>query len=59
VRFEFVGVLDLLELGLECEADEVWYDTRQMLTPMERRESLIPPERELSAFRNRSRGTRR
>ncbi len=24
--FEFVGVTDLLELGVECEPDEVWYD---------------------------------
>src|SRR5687767_9592560 len=28
VFFEFVGVLDLLLLGPECEDDEVWYDNR-------------------------------
>lgn len=47
VRFEFVGVLDLLHLGLECQRDEVWYEIRQRLRPMERRKTLLPPERAL------------
>jgi len=25
-HLEFVGVLDLLDLGPECGPDEVWYD---------------------------------
>ena len=40
--FEFVGVLDLLEFGIECELDEVWYDIITKKQPSERRELLIP-----------------
>ena len=42
VFFEFVGVLDLMELGVECEENEVWYDIKEMLTPMERKDKLLP-----------------
>ena len=49
VHFEFVGVLDLLQLGAECEPDEVWYDICTMLSPMERRDSLLPSEAVLQA----------
>ena len=52
VFFEFVGVMDLLELGAECDADEVWYDICKRLLPMERRDVFIPPEAELNAIRN-------
>lgn len=51
VHFEFVGVLDLLELGLECDEDEVWYDIVDRLLQSERRDKLIPPESQLSAIR--------
>ena len=50
VFFEFVGLCDLLELGIECEDDEVWYDIREMLTPMERKDAILPAEEELSVF---------
>lgn len=50
VHFEFVGVTDLQHLGPECEPNEVWYGIRELLTPMERKESLVPPESKLSAF---------
>jgi len=50
VFFEFVGVTDLLKLGLECEADEVWYDIVQKLKPMERRRELVPPPERLNAI---------
>lgn len=33
VHFEFVGVMDLLHLGAECEDDEVWYDITQRKLP--------------------------
>ena len=52
VRFEFVGVLELLRLDPACEDDEVWYDITERVRPMERRTSIIPPERRLSAIRN-------
>jgi hypothetical protein len=51
VRFEFVGVMELLELGSECGEDEVWYEIKQLLTPRERKQLFIPPERTLHAFR--------
>jgi hypothetical protein len=54
VHFEFVGVQDLLELGPECEPDEVWYELVRMVRPMERREQLIPSgTRPLGLFRQR------
>jgi hypothetical protein len=52
VYFEFVGVLDLLRLDPACEPDEVWYDITERICPMERRATIIPPERELSAIRD-------
>jgi hypothetical protein len=59
VHFEFVGVMDLLHLGTECQADEVWYDIVERVLPKERRWRFIPPESELHAFRNESYGARR
>src|SRR5262249_53698728 len=50
VHFELVGILDLLRLGAECEDDEVWYDITERLEPMERRRSIIPPEKKLNAI---------
>ena len=44
--------MELLELGIECDHDEVWYDIRERMLPMEHREKLIPPESELNAIRN-------
>jgi hypothetical protein len=51
VLFEFVGVMELLELGSECGEDEVWYEIKRLLTPRERRKVFIPPERTLHALR--------
>lgn len=50
VRFEFVGVMDLLQFGMECQEDEVWYDIRTRLKPMERKSKLIPKEGKLNAI---------
>lgn len=50
VFFEFVGVLDLLRLGPECEEDEVWYDIKVIKQPKERSKKMIPPERKLNAI---------
>lgn len=49
VRFEFIGVLDLLHLGIECEPDEVYYQHCRLTEPMERRGRLIPPDSRLQA----------
>ena len=51
VHFEFVGVLDLLHLGVECEADEVWYNITQRKLPKERASKILPSESSLSAIR--------
>lgn len=50
VFFEFVGVLELLQLGAECGPNEVWYELTELLTPMERRRRLVPPDRKLNAL---------
>lgn len=50
VNFEFVGVADLMHLGVECDASEVWYDIRRMKFPMERKNKILPEKRSLSAF---------
>lgn len=49
VHFEFVGVTDLLCLGPECAPDEVWYDMREMVMPMERRKRILPTDAALLA----------
>jgi len=49
VYFEFVGVLDLLELGIECEPEEVWYDVVEHRLPI-----TVPDESELNALREDS-----
>lgn len=48
--FEFVGILDLLELGAESDENEVWYDVRERILPMERKSVLIPNKKDLNAF---------
>ena len=53
VHFEFVGVQDLCCLDPVCEPDEVWYDIVHLVTPMERKNKLIPRESELRALRKR------
>jgi hypothetical protein len=50
IHFEFVGVLEMLRLGVECLPDEVWYDLKRITTPKERAKQLIPPKRKLNAF---------
>lgn len=49
VYFEFVGIIDLLEIGIECLPDEVWYDISIRRLPMERKAKIIPPEEKLNA----------
>ncbi len=59
VAFEFVGILDLLRLGAECQPEEVWYDIIQLVRPMERRRKLIPPEADLNAIRWEAKANKR
>jgi hypothetical protein len=50
IHFEFVGITDLLELGIETEPQEVWYDIVTLKQPSERRDKLIPKESQLNAI---------
>ena len=59
VNFEFVGVMDLLELGVECEPGTVWYNITHRLLPLERKRKIIPPESKLNAIAWESRAVRR
>ena len=49
VMFQFVGIMDLMSLGSEADADEVWYEIRERLMPMERRDVNLPKEADLLA----------
>lgn len=51
VYVEFVGVMQLIHLGLECSEYECWYEIKEYLTPMERKNKLIPNEKDLLAMR--------
>jgi hypothetical protein len=65
VHFEFVGVMDLLHLGVECEEGEVWYELKNILRPKERAKEILPSEDKLNAMywaeplTSRSTGTRK
>jgi hypothetical protein len=59
VHFEFVGVQDLLELGAECERDEVWYELIKMVRPMERRDRLVTTGKRLPVVMQKVPGKRR
>ena len=56
IKFRFIGVLDLLFLGAECEANEVWYQLKTLVRPMERRSRIVPKPNELNAIRNERKG---
>ena len=58
VCFQFVGVMDLMCLEPEANADEVWSEIRERVMPMERRQSILPRERELLMRLSRARKKR-
>lgn len=53
VHYEFIGVVDLIELD-DWDDDEaiqeVWSELSDKLTPMERRDKLIPPKEKVRVF---------
>ena len=49
MRFEFIGVMELLHLGVECDSDEVWWEMSRDLLPSERRGRYFPPDAQLLA----------
>lgn len=50
VRFEFIGVMDLLSLGPECDEDEVWYEMKERLAPFERKDASFPRKMTFAPF---------
>ena len=51
VHFEYVGIMELLHLGLERSGPaEVWYDIVERFKPSERKSKLIPRKGQLQAF---------
>ena len=49
VHIEFVGIMDIMTIGIEAGADEVWYDIYERITPMERRDQILPTAEALQA----------
>jgi hypothetical protein len=47
VYFEFIGIVDLLCLGIECRPEEVWYEIVDRVRPMERKNQLTRSDAEL------------
>jgi hypothetical protein len=54
-RLRFVGILQLMELGVECAEGEVWWELRRR-RGKERATSLLPAERDLWVFRDLTSG---
>jgi hypothetical protein len=50
VHYEFIGVMAIVELGLECDDDEVWYEFYDRVRPDKRRSRFIPSQDRV--FRN-------
>jgi len=50
VYFEFIGIMELLDISSECEESEVWYDIYEKLLSMENKKKLIPPKKGLNVF---------
>jgi hypothetical protein len=50
VFFKFVGIIELMHLGVECARDEVWSDLRRLRISRDRVSNIIPPKRFLSAL---------
>ena len=53
VRFEFLGIEELLCLDPGCDSDEVWYEIVELVKPKERIAKFIPAVKKLNAIRNK------
>ncbi len=49
-RLRFVGILQLMELGVECAEEEVWWEFRRRRRAKERARTLVPAENSLWVF---------
>ncbi len=59
IRFQFVGILQLMELGIESGPGEVWWELSYRSRPLERRGKILPREKDLWVFAKPSRSDRR
>jgi hypothetical protein len=50
VHFELVGIMELMELGVETEPGEVWWELYLRKLPRQRRATLVASERQLRVF---------
>jgi len=50
VKLKPVGIMELMELGVETEPGEVWWDLYRRRVRGGRRSRLVPPERSLRIF---------
>ena len=57
-QFEPVGIMELMELGVETEPGEVWWDI-YVRKVVGRRSKLVPPERDLRIFTDLGSSARR
>ena len=55
--FEFVGVLEILELGIECGKYEVRYEMVEKVRPMDGSMQFVPPPEKLNAVRHQRPGS--
>lgn len=51
ILFEFVGIMEMVELGASFEDDEVWCRLIEKIEPMENKNKLIPKKTHLLAFK--------
>lgn len=49
--FEFIGIVDMIHLDIECQDNEVWYSMKGLKNPMERKKELVPGKKHLAAFK--------
>ncbi len=52
VFFECIGIQELLHLGVECDENEVWYEVKERMSPMENKNKFIPKQNDLNAFKH-------
>jgi len=52
VYFEFIGIIDLIELSELEEKNVVWSRYIEKVTPMERKDKIIPPKDKLTVFKS-------
>ena len=51
IYFEFLGIIDLIDVSIGSDEGEVWFEFYERLTPRKRLSKLIPKESELTALR--------